>query len=130
VDDFATAENPFIGFRGGSTWSDLLLTKKTLGLDLFWPHSEASDEPARLEINELKPPCQFRYLRSLTITGMLQSYQLYIWQAAWLNLDLEELSLEMALEPKIDSAIHALQWKVIEDGWEMDKKHYAEPVYQ
>lgn len=130
VDDVATAENPFIGFCGGSTWSDLLRTKKTLGLDLFWPHSAESDEPVRLEINELKPLCQFRSLRSLKITGMLQSYQSYIWQTAWLNLELEELSLEMALEPKIDSAIHVAQWKLIGDGWKMDKKQSAEPVYQ
>lgn len=130
VEDLAIAENPFIGFRGDSTWSDLLRTKKTLGLDLFWPHSEDSDEPVRLEINELKPLCQFRSLRSLKITGMLQSYQSYIWQTAWLNLDLEEMSLEMALEPKIDCTLHAAQWKLIRDGWEMDRKQSAEPVYQ
>ncbi|KAF3384919.1 hypothetical protein F1880_001778 [Penicillium rolfsii] len=129
VDDFATAANPFIGFRGGSTWSEMLRTKKSLGLDLFWPYSEESDESLRLEVNELKPLCQFRSLRSLKITGMLHSYQFYIWQTAWLNLDLEELCLEMALEPKIDSAIHAAQWKLIGDGWGMDKKQDAEPVY-
>jgi hypothetical protein len=130
VDDFATAENPFIGFHGGSTWSDLLRTKKTLGLDLFWPNNEETNESVRLDIIELKPLCQFRCLRSLKITGMLQSYQSYIWQSAWLNLDLEELSLEMALEPKIDSTLHVAQWKPIGDGWEMEKKHSAEPMYQ
>jgi hypothetical protein len=61
---------------------------------------------------------------------MLQSYQSYIWQTAWLNLDLEEMSLEMALEPKIDCTLHAAQWKLIRDGWEMDRKQSAEPVYQ
>lgn len=130
ADDFATAESPFIGFRGGLTWSDLPRTKKTLGLDLFWPSGEETNGPSRLNIIELEPLCQFRCLRSLRITGMLQSYQAFIWQAAWLNLDLEELSLEMGLEPEIDSTVHRAQWKSIKDGWEMDKKHYAEPVYQ
>lgn len=130
VDDFVTAEKPFIGFRGGLTWSDLPREKKSLGLDLFWPSTDETNEPSRLNIIELEPLCQFRFLRSLKITGMLQSYQAFIWQAAWLNLDLEELSLEMALEPEIDSTIHRVQWRAIKDGWEMDKKHSAEPVYQ
>ncbi|OOQ83749.1 hypothetical protein PEBR_33376 [Penicillium brasilianum] len=129
ADDFATAESPFIGFRGGLTWSDLPRTKKTLGLDLFGPSGEETNGPSCLNIIELEPLCQFRCLRSPRITGMLQSYQAFIWQAAWLNLDLEELSLEMGLEPEIDSTVHRAQWKAIKDGWEMDKKHYAEPVY-
>lgn len=129
-DDFATAEKPFIGFRGGSTWSDLPRTKKSLGLDLFWPCMDEENGPVCLDITELKPLCQFCGLHSLKLTGMSQSYQKYIWQAAWLNLDLEDLSLEMALEPKIDSIVQTSQWKPIKDGWEMDKKYSAEPVYQ
>ncbi|KAJ5175728.1 uncharacterized protein N7482_001605 [Penicillium canariense] len=129
VDDFATAAKPFIGFPGGSTWADLPQHKKTLGLDLFRPCPTELDELACLGIEEMRPICQFRHLRSLTITGMLQSYQSYIWQVAWLNFDLEELHLEMSLEPKVHSAIHAAQWKPIQDGWEMDKRYSAEPVY-
>lgn len=129
ADDFGTAEKPFTGFRGGATWLDLPRTKKTLGLDLSWPCTDETKEPVRLDILELEPLCQFRGLRALKITGMLQSYQPYIWQAAWLNLELEELCLEMALEPTIDSAGHAAQWRPICDGWEMDKNPSAEPVY-
>ncbi|KAJ5757238.1 uncharacterized protein N7511_007420 [Penicillium nucicola] len=81
-----------------------------------------------LAIVELKPLCEFRNLRSLKLTGMLRSYQTYIWQAVWLNTKLETLDLGMALEPDIFSA-PSTQWKQIKTGWKMSGKMYADPVY-
>jgi hypothetical protein len=60
---------------------------------------------------------------------MLQSYQAFIWQTAWLNLGLDELELGMVLGPEIMSVTHGRQWKLIEEGWTMDEKQSAEPVY-
>src|SRR5436309_14198076 len=62
--------------------------------------------------------CNFRHLRSLLLNGMLQSYQKYIWQTCWLNPALEELTLEMALEPSIHDP-YSQQWPVIEGDWKM-----------
>ena len=66
-------------------------------------------------LKELKPLCQFRHLRYLRLGGMLQSYQLYIWQACWLNPNLEELVLEMALEPSMDDSYG--HWSPIDRAW-------------
>ncbi|KAL9107914.1 MAG: hypothetical protein Q9227_007236 [Pyrenula ochraceoflavens] len=63
------------------------------------PVEEVEDDIFPLE--DLKPLCQFRSLRYLQLNGMLQSYQKYIWLTTWLNPNLEELVLEMALKPSI-----------------------------
>jgi hypothetical protein len=77
----------------------------------------------------MKPLCQFRGLRSLKLVGMTQSYQTYIWQAAWLNLELDELELGMVLKPEIASSTHAGQWKPIQEGWTMDDEQTSDPSY-
>lgn len=72
-------------------------------------------------LEDMKALCEFRHLRSLQIGGMLQSYQKYIWQTCWLNPGLEELTLEMALEPTIsDSYSHLCpriegEWKIMNE---------------
>jgi hypothetical protein len=81
-----------------------------------------------LNIEEMAPLCQFRNLRVLKITGMMQSYQKYIWQAAWLNTDLEELELGMAHEPRIRRSA-SKRWPYIKGGWMLDESHHSEPVY-
>lgn len=125
----ATLTKPLVAFSGGPSWTFLPRTKTTLGLDLFWPSADDQDGFECLDIVEMKPLCQFHHLRSLKIVGMMQSYQTYIWQAAWLNLGLEELELGMVLEPEILSPAHGAQWKVIQEGWSMDERRTAEPVY-
>lgn len=108
---------------------------ESLGLDLFWPIKE---DPGRaneknnsdmLNIEELRPLCEFRNLRVLKITGMMQSYQKYIWQAAWLNMNLEELELGMMLEPCLRKNF-AGDWPCIKGGWRLRDIQYGEPVYQ
>ncbi|KAJ5698080.1 hypothetical protein N7462_000085 [Penicillium macrosclerotiorum] len=136
--DIATLAKPLINFRGGSAWADLPRNKTALGLDLFWPSPPDQDRDRNrdrdqtrlpcLDIQEMKPLCQFRCLRALKIVGMLQSYQTYIWQTAWVNLNLDELELGMTLEPEITSAEHTSKWQFIQEGWEMDQKHSAEPA--
>ena len=64
----------------------------------------------------LEPLCDFRGLRELKITGMLDSYQSIIWQAAWLCPQLESLTLEMVLPPEAEP-IRQLAWRAIEPGW-------------
>ncbi|KKZ63044.1 hypothetical protein EMCG_02614 [[Emmonsia] crescens] len=68
-----------------------------------------------LPLETMAPLCNFRNLRFLRLTGMSQSYQMYIWQAVWLNPGLEELELEMALEPCIRRAFSG--WPYIKGGW-------------
>ncbi|KAF7125306.1 hypothetical protein CNMCM5793_001484 [Aspergillus hiratsukae] len=124
-----TPARPLIYFRGGATWNHLPKDLATLGIDVFWPVKEGQDvEENILEIEEMAPLCQFRNLRVLKITGMMQSYQKYIWQAAWLNTDLEELELGMALEPRIRRRA-GQKWPYIKGGWTLDAAHHSEPVY-
>ncbi|KAK1144972.1 hypothetical protein N8T08_004687 [Aspergillus melleus] len=81
-----------------------------------------------LPSKELEPLNQFRKLRVLKITSMIQSYQKEIWQAAWLNVDLEELELEMVSQPRIRRP-YVDHWPYIKGGWKMSKEVYGEPVY-
>lgn len=75
---------------------DLLIqmdhNKQHLEIDLFRPESERSVFPPQ----DLSPLCLYRELRTLKITGMMQSYQSYIWLVVWLNPQLTDLTLEMA----------------------------------
>lgn len=142
--DEATPEKPLLEFRGGETWERLTDDRHSLGLDVFWPQelddkenisdidntNDSKTEPAliMLDLEQMSPLCLFRNLRSLKIIGMMQSYQKYIWQAAWLNIDLEELELGMALHPRIRKNKTG-DWPFIKGGWKLNKVHYAEPVY-
>ena len=65
-----------------------------LEIDLFRPASEAGVFP----LQDLSPLCLYRALRTLKVTGMMQSYQPYIWLVVWLNPQLTDLTLEMAGE--------------------------------
>ena len=124
----ATPVKPIQFFRGGQSWAELPRSKATLGLDLFSSIVEEEKDDGILAIIELKPLCGFRNLRSLKLTGMLRSYQMYIWQAVWLNPNLETLDLAMALEPSILST-QSTEWKEMKTGWNMSVKQYADPVY-
>ncbi|KAL4924711.1 uncharacterized protein BDV17DRAFT_284525 [Aspergillus undulatus] len=88
--------------------------------------AEEEEDPAIFPLDNMAPLCMFRNLRVLKITGMMQSYQMYIFQAAWLNPNLEELELGMALPPRLR---RAYKWPYIKGGWRLDKTTYAEPVY-
>ncbi|KAL4907662.1 hypothetical protein BDW74DRAFT_175444 [Aspergillus multicolor] len=147
--DQATPANPLMEFRGGALWAALPKDRRTLGLDVFWPipadhltdintiehktkkkaateDEEEEEEPTILPIDEMWPLCTFRNLRVLKITGMMQSYQMYIFQAAWLNTDLEELEIGMALPPRLR---RGYKWPYIKGGWRLNKATYGEPVY-
>lgn len=119
-----------MNFRGGRSWENLPRDRKTLGLDLFWPCRSDLDGLDCLDVMEIKPLCQFRNLRSLKLVGMLQSYQTYIWQAAWMNLNLDELELGMALEPVVANPSYSMEWRYIHYGWMKDPGNFAEPAYQ
>ena len=125
-----TPTKPLVDFRGGASRLSLPRDKSKLGLDLFSPCAQGQESINCLDLLELKPLCQFRGLRSLKLVGMMQSYQTYIWQAAWLNLALDELELGMVLKPEILSVTHGRQWGLVEEGWTMDEKQTADPVYQ
>ncbi|KAI1936432.1 hypothetical protein LOZ04_001240 [Ophidiomyces ophidiicola] len=108
---------PIMSFRGGSSWRHLDAERDNVYLDLFWSsHKENPFRPEIMPIVELAPLSNFRHLRILKLTGMLQSYQPYIWQAVWLNQNLEELHLEMALEPCIRQTFCA-SWPKIRGNW-------------
>lgn len=120
--DLGDAGHPILHFRP-QLWRHLDKARDTLNLDLFWPlkfeelveNDDDNDDDEEEEDGEenqydknsfplegLLPLCEFRNLRSIRIGGMLQSYQISIWRACWLNPGLEELILEMALEPTIN----------------------------
>lgn len=92
---------------------DLLIrmdhNKYHLEIDLFRPASESNVFP----LQDLSPLCLYRELRTLKITGMMQSYQSYIWLAVWLNPQLTDLALEMAGEAEpldVDAIAKAQQY--------------------
>ena len=68
--------------------------KHHLEIDLLRPEGEVNIFP----LQDLSPLCLYRGLRILKITGMMQSYQSYIWLVVWLNPQLTDLTLEMAGE--------------------------------
>jgi hypothetical protein len=108
---------PIISFRGGSAWKQLPLHRDNLHLDVFWPSKrEIPFVKDTFPLEEMLPLCNYRQLRFLKITGMMQSYQKYIWQAVWLNPGLEELALEMALEPCIRRTFD-VAWPSIKGQW-------------
>ena len=127
-----TPAKPLMFFRGGASWNCLPRDMQAMGLDLFWPvkldKADGDYNREVLHIEELAPLCQFRGLRVLKITGMLQSYQKYIWQAAWLNTALEELELGMAIGPRIRRNFQG-NWPCIKGGWSLNQDTYGEPVY-
>lgn len=104
----------------------------------FWPSKQS--EPERrskenkrdmLDVDQMAQLCDFRNLRVLRITGMMQSFQKYIWRAAWLNLNLEELELGMALAPRIRASVaeNRTDWPLIRGGWDFEVSVYSDPVY-
>lgn len=90
---------------------DLLIgmdhNKHHLEIDVWRPEAEANAFPPQ----DLSPLCLYRDLRILKITGMMQSYQSYIWLVVWLNPQLTDLALEMAgkAEPLDTNAIAEAQ---------------------
>ncbi|KAL5358657.1 hypothetical protein BJX96DRAFT_163901 [Aspergillus floccosus] len=124
-----TPKRPLMSFRGSVSWFYIPRNRQELGLDVFWPTTEQSSRDTdTLPIEELAPLCEFRNLRVLKLTGMVQSYQKYIWQAAWLNPRLEELELEMAVPPRIRRGFNG-KWPYIKGGWMLSEGHYGGPVY-
>ncbi|KAL4919072.1 hypothetical protein BDW62DRAFT_210021 [Aspergillus aurantiobrunneus] len=148
--DQATPAKPLMEFRGGAHWTALPKDRRTLGIDVYWPvptdkhdarnleedvrkqnrnestEEEEEEDPTIFPIDNMVPLCMFRNLRSLKITGMMQSYQMYIFQAAWLNNNLEELEIGMALPPRL---CRGYKWPYMKGGWRLDKATYGDPVY-
>ncbi|KAL3457926.1 hypothetical protein BJX64DRAFT_280254 [Aspergillus heterothallicus] len=143
--DQATPTNPLMEFRGGALWAALPKDRRSLGIDVFWPipreenvrdekenvkqtgeDEEEEEKPTIFPIDEMAPVCMFRNLRVLKITGMMQSYQMYIFQAAWLNTNLDELEIGMALSPRLR---RGYKWPYIKGGWQLNKTNMEEPVY-
>lgn len=148
--DQATPANPLMEFRGGALWEAIPRDRRILGLDVFWPvqtdklmremkkdskcnqnkrdssEGEEDEEPTIFPINEMAPLCMFRNLRILKLTGMMQSYQMYIFQAAWLNTNIEELEIGMTLAPRLR---RGYKWPFMKGDWRLDKATYGEPVY-
>jgi hypothetical protein len=125
--DLGGPSRPTMHFRP-NLWRHLERNRSTLNLDLFWPlkpdpaHDDNEDEEFDVfPLDDMRPLCDFRHLRSLQLNGMILSYQKYIWQTCWLNPALEELILEMALEPTMHDPYnqHCL---VIEGDWKMTRE--------
>ncbi|KAL5332295.1 hypothetical protein BJX70DRAFT_407821 [Aspergillus crustosus] len=87
---------------------------------------DEEEKPFIFPLEEMAPICTFRNLRVLKLTGMMQSYQMYIFMAAWLNTNLDELEIGMALPPRLR---RCYKWHYIKGGWRLDKATYGEPVY-
>lgn len=117
-------------FENGPSWDDVPRCTKRLKLDLLVSFPGDSDADDKfLNIEDMKPLLEFRQLRSLHISGMVKSYQTYIWQTVWLNVHLEELELEMAVEPRLNQ-ISKEMWTPIREGWKMGNGIKGQPVYQ
>lgn len=130
--DLGSPERPLLYFRGGAPWNCLPRDMEVLCIDLFWPVKDFQETANdMLDVVQMAPLSEFRSLRRLSITGMMQSYQKYIWPAVWLNPDLEELELGMALPPRIFAAFleKRAQWPLIQGAWKLKKSHSRVPVY-
>lgn len=129
--DLGSPDKPLLCFRGGASWNCLPRDMETLCMDLFWPVNESLSGTEMLDAAQMAPLGQFRSLRVLRITGMMQSYQMYIWQAAWLNPDLDELELGMALPPRLSPGSSEIwtKWPRIKGGWKVDQSHSRVPAY-
>jgi hypothetical protein len=82
-----------------------------------------------LTLEQMRPLTQFRNLRVLKLVGMMKSYQPVIWQVVWLNPRLVTLELEMAVGLDIENPVGPSGWKPITNGWVMNVKSWAPPVY-
>ncbi|KAE8374128.1 hypothetical protein BDV26DRAFT_270534 [Aspergillus bertholletiae] len=91
--------------------------------------TDTNDEQSTFPLTSLIPLLHFRHLRALKLTGMMASYQKYIWQAAWLNPHLEELELGMTLAPSLRRNCGTSRWPCIRGGWMLAKVRLEEPVY-
>ncbi|OGM40418.1 hypothetical protein ABOM_010869 [Aspergillus bombycis] len=89
---------------------------------------EREQEQETFPLTSLTPLLHFRHLRALKLTGMMSSYQKYIWQAAWLNPHLEELELGMALAPSLRRN-YVTKWPCIRGGWTLRKESFGGSVY-
>ena len=79
---------------------------------------------------DLLPLCNFRRLRSLKLTGMLESYQEIIFRTCWLNPELWSLTLVMALDPELTTR-ESKEWKSIEGkDWQMNEYQKVDKTYQ
>ena len=131
------SDKPILHFRA-YLWRYLDRDRKTLNLDLFWPQNLDEDPSSELDDNDeagdvfaledMRPLLEFRHLKSLKLGGMLVSYQKSIWMACWLNPGLEELFLEMALEPEIRRECRPL-WPKIEKDWEVRRATEGSTTY-
>jgi hypothetical protein len=125
--DLGEPSRPIMHFRP-NLWRHLERDRSTLNLDLFWPlkpgtaHDDSEDEEFDVfPLDDMRPLCDFHHLRSLQLNGMLRSYQKYIWRTCWLNPALEELTLEMALEPTMHDP-YRQHCPVIEGDWKMTRE--------
>ena len=110
-------------------WQSIETNLQDLHLDLFWPEVQAEPRAGDLfPLEDLEPLCNLRQLRSLRITGMMESYQKYIWQTVWLNPHLKELMLEMALEPNVRKD-HDKAWPTIKGSWQVQKLESIKTSY-
>jgi hypothetical protein len=132
--DLGGPSRPIMHFRP-NLWRHLERDRSALNLDLFWPlkmdqaHDDKEDEDSGIfPFDEMRPLCEFRHLRSLQLNGMLQSYQKHIWQTCWLNPALEELTLEMALEPTMHDP-YSQHCPAIESDWKMKSEDESSMEY-
>lgn len=156
IQSVGTVVKPLMNFRGGPQWLSISRDAQIVSIDVFSgrvprpplplsipnsAHSHsghtgqtgggATAAPSGLArvlpLNELNPLTEFRHLRVLKITGMMRTYQKYIWETVWRNPELTDLWLEMALKPEItlprDTRARccrpAQDWPVICPDWNM-----------
>jgi hypothetical protein len=80
--------------------------------------------------NQLKPLPEFRGLRKLVLTRMKQSYQADIWLAAWVNVHLETLVLEMQKAPDCVPGYDQTECKKIDENWQRRYQLSGSSAYQ
>lgn len=121
MDEYIEDPNAVISieeFKGGISWTRIDKSCRILELDLFCPHEPENPVSSHiLELQDMAPLSSFRNLRSLKLTGMLQSYQKHIWRTVWMNPQLEDLELDMALEPALHDEVRS-SWFSIHGDWE------------
>ncbi|CAG7929733.1 unnamed protein product [Penicillium olsonii] len=93
------------------------------------PSNTDGEYDRTFHLQQLKPLPEFRRLRSLKLTEMVESHQPDIWLAVWVNFNLETLVLEMKNRPRCKTQIGSTICVNIGPGWVRSHQFEGKEVY-
>lgn len=130
LSDLPKFGHPAFGEFQPHQWNTLNRSQTEYSLDLFRPiktdHEQKDLDDETFPYDGLKPLLLFRNLRSLSLYGMMRSYQPLIWATVWLNPSLSALHLESALQPVLNQDTY-LNHRTIDSSWSFQHPQSPDP---